>query len=273
MTDQVRCPVPGCGKIIKHSKNLMRHIRWYANMKRDTSHQTYLATKKGRRGLPPRPEPSPTHKGETGPAPPPGSEGQAPSGAAPSEMMSQLPVPPKPVPRGGEPPVPAATGEASLAEKAELSGLTFGTQPPQRYDAVPAAVPYTTDGIPMGVWSDEPAPGYEAAIEFFYKLTLAFKEGKIEDLGKPKKEDYVAFAKYLRNRKGRDLDPLVVGMLTGSKIIIAMIVNMILGFMKMIEKWKEKAATKKAEAEAEALASAKVAEDAVVAAKEKPVGA
>lgn len=262
MSDPIRCPVPGCVQVIKHRKNLNRHLKWYANMKRDPAHKEYLATKRHRGPLPPRETPSQHHKGVRGPAQPPAPESHTPPSQAPTEMMAQLPAPPSPVPReGGAPPAPVSRGEAPIAEKAELTGLAFGAAPPTRYEPLPGATPYSTDGLQPSVWNEEPAPGYQAAIEFVYKLTAAFAKGEIEDLGKPTKDDYAAFAKYLRNRKGVDLDPGIVGLITGSKLIIGMIVNLILGFMKLIEKLKDKAAKRKAEEEAKALADKAVAED------------
>lgn len=262
MSDPVRCPVPGCVQVIKHKKNLNRHLKWYAHMKRDPAHLQYLATKSHRGPLPPRGAHSEAHKGARGPGQPPAPESSTGTSQAPSAMMTQLPPPPKPVPReGGAPPDPATRGAAPIAEKAELTGLSFKTAPPARYEALPEATPYSTQGVQPGVWNDDPAPGYEAALTFVYKLTAAFAKGEIEDLGKPTKDDYAAFAKYLRNKKGVDLDPLVVGLITGSKIIIGMIVNLILGFMKLIEKLKDKAAKRKAEAETQALADEAVAKD------------
>ena len=262
MSDPVRCPVPGCGKPIKQKKNLQRHIKWYGNYKRDPAHLEYLATKRHRGPLPPREPHSEAYMGARGPGQPPAPGSNTGPSPAPPAMMTQLPPPPKPVPReGGAPPDTASKGAAPIAEKAELASLSFGTAPPARYEALPGAT-YSTQGVQPGVWDDTPAPGFETALEFAFKLTASFASGEIKDFGKPKKEDYVAFAKYLRNRKGQDLDPMVVALVTGSRIIVGMIVNIILGFMKMIEKWKEKAATRKAESEAKALADKAVAEDA-----------
>lgn len=258
-----KVPCPVCGKAL-HPKSINRHLKSMSWI--DRAHKDHL---KG--------TPAPAPRQRPGSGPPSGAPerpyierrlGQpvtaTPVGAPPPVTATRAGAPSPPLPPGASrqllftPPPTVGTGGSvspplppevltSTPASGELAAFRFQT-PPGGYaypTAIQPQVPGTVPGRP--IHPDEPAPGYESMLEWFVDFSFLVAEGDLEKMKKPTKDDYIKFAKYLRNRKGQDLDPNIVGAIVGSKIVITIIANMIKGVMKAVEKWKAKAAAREAE--------------------------
>lgn len=216
-------------------KNLQRHIEnaAYGSSKKpgDSKHLTFLRSQGSvdeSRVVSKRPQ---------------GDKGQAVSGRTgatdpPPLKLRHVPAPGAKV--MDEPTAPVSGDE-------DIKKLTFADTP----DGTPLIAPLAT-----GVAGEVPYDNTEIMTQFAIDLSEAFATGDLSSFKMTKKE-VTAFAKSMARYRKRDVDDATLIFVTGSKLIITILGNILIGITKVFAKMKVKKAAK----EKEAAEAAKAAEE------------